>query len=56
MTKQPHETDDLSRAATIQRLVKETGITETEASDLVTVLGSDWSSLVREARILRPKR
>jgi hypothetical protein len=53
--KQPDKADDLSRAGTIQRLVKETGITETEASDLLTLLGSDWSSLVREAKLLKPK-
>lgn len=56
VTKQPDKTDDLSRAGTIQRLVKETGITEAEASDLLTLIGSDWSSLVREARLVRPKR
>lgn len=53
---QPDKTNDLSRAGTIQRLVRETGITEAEASDLLTVLGTDWSSLVREARILKTKR
>ena len=53
MAKQPDKTDDLSRAGTIERLVRETGITEGEASDLLTVLGTDWSSLVREARILK---
>jgi hypothetical protein len=53
--KQPDKADDLSRAGTIQRLVKETGITEAEASNLLTLLGSDWSSLVREARLLKPK-
>ena len=56
MTQQPDKTNDLSRAPTIQRLVQETGITEAEASDLLTVLGSDWSSLVREARLLKQKR
>jgi len=54
--KQPDKADDLSRAGTIQQLVKETGITEAEASALLTVLGTDWSSLVREARILKAKR
>jgi hypothetical protein len=54
--KQPDKADDLSRSGTIQRLVKETGITEAEASDLLTVLGTDWSSLVREARVLKMKR
>lgn len=56
VTQQPDKTNDLSRAPTIQRLVQETGITEAEASGLLTVLGSDWSSLVREARLLKQKR
>ena len=56
MPRQPDKADDLSRAGTIQQLVKETGITEAEASALLTVLGTDWSSLVREARILKAKR
>ncbi|SFP87224.1 hypothetical protein SAMN03159463_05042 [Mesorhizobium sp. NFR06] len=39
--------------AVIQRLVRETGITEQQARDLVGVLGeTNWSSLVREARLL----
>ena len=40
----------------IQRLVRETGITEQQARELVILLGSDWSSLVREAKLLKPKR
>ena len=40
----------------IQRLVSEIGLSESEAIDLVRVLGTDWSSLVREARLLRSKR
>ena len=39
-----------------QRLIKETGITETEAAYLISVLGTDWSSLVREARVIRRNR
>ncbi|MER9580931.1 hypothetical protein [Mesorhizobium sp. M0276] len=39
--------------AVIQRLVHETGITEEQARDLVSILGITlWSSLVREARLL----
>jgi hypothetical protein len=41
----------------ILRLVKETGITEVEAREIVALLGVvNWSSLVREARLLKPKR
>jgi hypothetical protein len=35
-----------------QRLVSETGITEQEAVELIGFLGLNWSSLVREARLL----
>ena len=39
--------------ALIERLVTDTGITKTQARDLIAVLGRDWSSLVREARLLQ---
>jgi hypothetical protein len=45
-----------SEAQVIQRLVKEIGITAEEARELVSVLGHDWPSLVREARLLTRKR
>jgi len=44
------------RASVIKRLVQETGITETQAAELVAILGTDWSSLVREAHLLTKKR
>lgn len=34
------------------RLVASTGITSAEALDLISMLGTDWSSLVREALLL----
>ncbi|MES0108342.1 hypothetical protein [Mesorhizobium sp. M0013] len=41
----------------VQRLVSETGITEEQARELVVFLGVyNWTSLLREARILAPKR
>ena len=40
----------------VQRLVKETGITEDQARELVAVLGMNWSSLLREARLLKRRR
>jgi hypothetical protein len=40
-------------ASLVRRLVQETGITEPQAIDLVAILGANWSSLVREARIIR---
>ena len=39
----------------VQRLVKETGITEAQARELVSVLGFHWASLMREARFLKQK-
>lgn len=51
----PEKPDGAGRAWLAKRLVQETGITEAEASDLVTMLGTDWSSLLREARLLKRK-
>lgn len=39
-----------------RRLVEETGITQAQANQLVDLLGADWSSLVREARLLARER
>ena len=39
----------------IQRLVHETGITHEQARDLVALLGLNWSSLIREAKLLKRK-
>lgn len=35
------------------RLAKDTGISEDEARELIRLIGSDWTSLVREARFLK---
>ncbi|HEY6630141.1 MAG TPA: hypothetical protein VIZ90_01690, partial [Rhizobiaceae bacterium] len=40
-------------ASLVLRLVREIGITEAQAIELVALLGANWSSLVREARIIR---
>jgi hypothetical protein len=42
--------------AVIRRLARETGITLEQARFLVSILGSEWSSLVREARIIKNSR
>lgn len=39
-----------------KRLASETGITEAQATDLIAVLGLNWPSLIREARLLNPDR
>jgi hypothetical protein len=35
----------------IRRLVRETGIREQDARNLVVAIGAEWPSLVREARL-----
>lgn len=40
----------------VQRLIAETGITHIQAVELVAFLGANWSSLVREARLIREPR
>ena len=52
MAREPGNPEDVS-VPVMRRLVKETGITEAEAQDLVVLVGINWSSLVREARLLR---
>jgi hypothetical protein len=37
----------------VKRLMAETGISEGQARELVLMLGAEWSSLIREARMLR---
>lgn len=39
-----------------KRLSEETSITEAEATELIVMLGTNWSSLVREAHIIRKRR
>lgn len=41
------------RGTMARRLADETGITEVQARELVSFLGLNWASLVREARLLR---
>ena len=36
----------------VQKLLEETGITEAQALELIALLGSNWSSLVREAKAI----
>ncbi|MCF6099838.1 hypothetical protein [Mesorhizobium muleiense] len=40
----------------VRRLVKETGITEEQARELILFLGLHWASLLREAKALATKR
>ena len=47
------EHDKAPLSPMVERLMRETGISQTQARDLVIMLGVDWSSLVREARLIR---
>jgi len=53
MSDVPEKLDGAGDDGLLKRLIRETGITEAEASDLVMMLGPNWSSLVREARLLK---
>ncbi|MDQ6436615.1 hypothetical protein RB623_21405 [Mesorhizobium sp. LHD-90] len=46
------ELDMLRLSHLIRRLVRETGIREKDARDLVTTFGTEWPSLVREAHLM----
>ncbi|WP_044548174.1 hypothetical protein [Mesorhizobium japonicum] len=51
-----HERLSAATNDTVRRLVNETGITTAQAHELVAFLGPhNWTSLLREARILNPK-
>lgn len=43
---------EAQRAALAARLVAETGISTSQARELILFLGANWSSLVREAKLL----
>ncbi|WP_167507114.1 MULTISPECIES: hypothetical protein [unclassified Mesorhizobium] len=40
----------------VKRLVDETGISERQALELIRLIGLDWSSFVREPKLLVSKR
>ncbi|MER8563283.1 hypothetical protein [Mesorhizobium sp. M0578] len=44
------------KEAQAKGLAEETGITESQASDLIEMIGTDRASLVREARILKKRQ
>jgi hypothetical protein len=45
-------TADSEKAALAARLVSETGISPAQAQRLIDMLGFNWGSLLREARLL----
>lgn len=40
----------------VRRLVDETGISEAQALDLIYLLGLNWTSLVREAKVIAAQK
>ena len=48
----PPPDEGSQRAALAARLVAETGVSTSQAKELMAFLGANWSSLVREARML----
>ena len=41
------------RAEFVRKLARETGVSEAQVRDLISMVGYDFSSIVREARILK---
>ncbi|MBZ9701725.1 MULTISPECIES: hypothetical protein [unclassified Mesorhizobium] len=48
--------DDEVMLLLARRLAAEAGISEREAHGLIQLIGTDWSSLLREARFLKNQR
>ena len=47
--------DNSPLSSMVERLMTETGITEMDALVLIAMIGVNWSSLVREAQILKKR-
>ncbi|TIX83315.1 MAG: hypothetical protein E5V24_19505 [Mesorhizobium sp.] len=39
-----------------RRLAEQTGISEADARVLIELIGTNWNSLIREARVLKSRR
>ena len=48
--------EDEAIEALAKRLAEETCISVSEARDIIWLIGTNWGSLVREARLLESKR
>jgi hypothetical protein len=44
------------KSAFVQKIAREAGITEAQVHDLISMVGYDYPSLVREARMLNKSR
>jgi hypothetical protein len=56
MADEQHKTPSGPDNLIVRRLVKDADITEEQARELIALLGSNWPSLMREARFLVRKR
>ncbi|MGX9120355.1 hypothetical protein ACWTU6_27370 [Mesorhizobium sp. BHbsci] len=45
-----------AREALARRLAEQTGISEADARVLIELIGTNWNSLIREARVLTSRR
>ncbi|WP_287350921.1 hypothetical protein [Mesorhizobium sp.] len=45
-----------AREALAHYLAEQTGISEADARVLIELIGTNWNSLIREARVLKPRR
>ncbi|WP_406873499.1 hypothetical protein WHT83_08110 [Aminobacter sp. P9b] len=55
MTDEPSKLQSTDNAM-VGRLMKEATITEEQARELIALIGYEWPSLLREARLLAKKR
>jgi alkylhydroperoxidase family enzyme len=51
-TAMANRNDNQTSHDVVKRLVRETGVSEAQARELVRLIGLDWSSLVREAKLI----
>ncbi|PBC07201.1 hypothetical protein [Mesorhizobium sp. WSM3859] len=54
MKKDGHDSEADKRLLA-EKLARDVGITEEQASELINMIGTDWPSLVREARFLKDR-
>ena len=52
MAEKPAKLNSTERERLVRRLILETGVAEAQALDLISLLGTNWSSLVREAEVI----
>ncbi|GLQ79956.1 hypothetical protein GCM10007881_34750 [Mesorhizobium huakuii] len=55
MVKDGDEREKTGRQLLARRLAEEADISEQQANDLIKLIGTDWSWLLREARFLKER-